>query len=224
MAREVEEPKLIGEEEHHPAYGKIACFRSNGSTVLYGSDFVHEHSVTIEISRSVLTRSSNHDHPYSAGRVLTLRMSEAQWAAFVGSMGQGDGTQCTLEWVGGKHIPGIPAPKDRKAQFDFELRERLQKAVEAIEEAKRAINNSSMTKKLKDELLSSMHQAKMNIESNAGYVADCFNEHMEKTVTQAKTEIHGHMQNVLQRAGLSALQNVSMPLLIEEPQEGEKYE
>ncbi len=215
MAREVQEPEFVGDEERHPAYGKIACFRSNGSTVLFGSDFVHGHSVTLEISHSVLTRSNNHDHAYSKGRILSLRMSEAQWAAFVGGMGNGDGTQCTIEWLNGKSVPGIPTPKDRQAQFDFELRERLQIAVEAIEQAKSTINNSTMTKKLKDELLSSMHTAKMQIESNAGYVADCFTEHMEKTVIKAKTEIHGHMQNVLQRAGLDALANKNMPLLLE---------
>lgn len=219
MSREEQAPERIGDEERHPAYGQIAVCRSSGSSVLYGSDFVHGHTISMEISHSALVRNVGHDQPHTTGRILTLRMSEAQWAAFVGGMGNGDGTQCTLEWLDKKYLPGLPMPKDRQSQFDSELRERLEVAVAAIERASKKIGEASMTKKVKDDLLSEMHQAKMNIGVNAQYVADCFSEHMEKTVTKAKTEIHGHMQNVLQRAGLSALQQDNLPLQIEAPKD-----
>lgn len=219
MARVEQIPEVVGDEERHPAYGQIAVCRSNGSSVLYGSDFVHSHTISLEISHSVLTRQIGYDSPHAKGRIMTLRMSEAQWAAFVGGMGNGDGTQCTLEWLDGKSLPGIPMPKDRQSQFDSELRKRLEVAVSAIERAVKKIDAAAMTKKVKDDLLSEMHQAKMNIGVNAQYVADCFSEHMEKTVTKAKTEIHGHMQNVLQRSGLSALQQGNLLLQIEAPKD-----
>lgn len=40
----------------HPAYGSISVSHVTGNANLYGSDFAHQHYVTITISRSELRR------------------------------------------------------------------------------------------------------------------------------------------------------------------------
>lgn len=50
-----------GKRYNHPAFGQLRASRVSGRTTLYGSDFVHEHFMIVEIHRSELNRDNSRD-------------------------------------------------------------------------------------------------------------------------------------------------------------------
>jgi hypothetical protein len=73
--------------EHHLEKGRT----------LFGSALTHEQYLSVEISRAVLTRDYNADHYSNKEQIVRFNISEAQWARFVSSVGNGDGIPITLE-------------------------------------------------------------------------------------------------------------------------------
>lgn len=116
MPRPIEEPVVTtekwgsGEEikTTHPAFAQIAASRVNGSTVLYGSDFVHYAAIRIRIHTSTQYRSLAHDRYHERENLVEVELSEAQWAHFISSLNMGSGSPCTLTSLGGKMVPGLP--------------------------------------------------------------------------------------------------------------------
>ena len=191
--------------ENHPAYAQIGASRVSGHTYLYGSDFQHHHYMTISIIRSELHRGLSNDWAHAREEYIQVALSEAQWAAFVSSPNAGMGVQCTLQHKDMQSIPQLPATKDRQAQFDNEMRVNVKEAREHIAAVKKMIEESKLPMKAKESILSQLGMADRDISSSTVFIAEQFGEHMETTVERAKAEIHGHMQNVVTRAGLKAL-------------------
>jgi hypothetical protein len=82
--------------EKHPAYAQIGASRVSGGTYLYGSNFAHQHYVTISITKSELNRSLSRDWASGGEEYIEVALSEAQWASFVSTLNSGTGIQCTL--------------------------------------------------------------------------------------------------------------------------------
>ena len=200
------EGPMEGIEYRHPAYASISAHRVSGGAVLYGSDFQHQHYVTIKIGPAHLRRTLANDwHFAELGSYVEVNLSEAQWAHFVSAMNAGSGTQCTLTDLMGDQIPGLAEPTDRRQQFSLEADERMQRALRSIEDAKEAVKASGLSQKKQAELLSKMDRARADIGSNLHFVADQFSEHIENTVERAKSEVDGYMTGAMRQLGLQAL-------------------
>lgn len=197
---------MDGIEYTHPAFASISAHRVSGGAVLYGSDFQHQHYVTIKVGPARLKRSLASDwHFAELQNYVEVNLSEAQWAHFVSSMNTGSGTQCTLTDLMGDQIPGLVAPTDRRQQFAAEADERMQRALRSIEEAKEAVKATGLSQKKQEDLLKKMDRARADIGSNLRFVADQFSEHMETTVEHAKAEVEGYMAGATRQLGLQAL-------------------
>ena len=192
--------------ETHPAYAQISGSRVSGGAVLYGSDFKHQHYVTIRIAKSDLHRGLSNDRLSTREHYIEVALSEAQWATFVSSLNIGSGVQCTLQWFQGKHISQIPAPPDRTKQFALEASERLKMAADGLQRLRETINLSTANVTTKRNLLSAVELVARNLTPNLMFVADQFAEHMERTTERAKIEVNAYVQNVIQRAGIKRLQ------------------
>lgn len=199
------------EKTTHPAFAQISASRVSGRQVLYGSDFVHQHFITLRIQTSEMGRSLNRDWHFAGKHLIEVAMSESQWATFVSSLNMGGGVPCTLEYFNGQSIPGLPDPKPRVDQFSAELNERMQDVVARVD----ALIAGAKTKSQESEL-KLLKQAILN---GLPWVASSFAEHAEDTVEAAKQEIHGYMTAVVQRAGLTALTDGTLPLQLAAPEE-----
>ena len=211
MARYVESPTVTHEDGamggtrlQHPAFGQIAVSRVSGHAVLYGSDFVHQHSVRLRISTSSLRRDLSHDWPFADREFVEVEMSEAQWASFVSSFNLGSGVQCTIRQRDGKMIPGFPL-RDEASEFDSEMSENSKVALTALNRAVAAVAEAKISKKDADRILSGISKAAQEIGVNSDYVQQRFGEHMEKRVHKARVEIDAYFHNVIRNAGLKAL-------------------
>ena len=213
--RRVQEPKVTktsgvlgGEEYSHPAYGQISVSRvQGGKSYLYGSDFAHHNTVRIEIRESVITRSGSTERPHASSQLIEIELSESQWASMVSSLNVGSGTMCTLLRVAGKEIPNIAQPPDKRESFAKEISSTLGKSLSFMRDLEEMLNSSGMPQKKITAMLGVLRQAKMNTQENVDYVSKVFGEHMEDTVSKAKTEVEAYVAGTIARAGLKALQD-----------------
>ncbi len=202
-------PPMEGELHEHPAFAQIFASRISGAATLYGSDFRHQHFMSIQIKGSELKRSLSNDWMHSGEEYIEIYLSEAQWAHFVSSPNDGSGTGCTLQYLMGKTIPALPDPVDRKDQFKKEAIETCHEALERINQLNEKINQMSISQKAKNELLGQSGRIQQSLTSSLPFVLDQFGEHMETTVERAKIEINAYTTQAIMRAGLESLQGGS---------------
>jgi hypothetical protein len=211
--------------ERHPAYAQIGAMRVSGGAYLYGSDFRHQHYITIQIHDSELHRELSGDRPMAHQRLIEIAMSEAQWATFVSSLNQGGGVQCTLEYTRDAGlVPPIVQPKDRRLQFSQEMKERFDMAVGALKTLAAQIDEAPLSGKKKKALKDQLRVAEMNLAPNMDFVAERFDEHMEKTVEKAKSEVNAYAQHMMGGLAQMALKDGAgyEPPLLEAPAEDEE--
>lgn len=217
----VEEPTVTkkegpigGLEFNHPAYGSIGAYRTTGQASLYGSDFRHQHYVTIYLKRSTLRRDLSNDWPHAHTELFEVALSEAQWATFVSSMNVGSGVQCTIKRTMGQQVPGLPDPQSRTEQFSHEVKERMAKGLNELNELAQMITTMGLSGKKQKELLDKITASKMQLTNNVKFVADQFDEHMEDTTEKAKIEINAYATHTLIGLGLDQL-GKSSPIALE---------
>jgi len=183
----------------HPAFGQIEVVRtsSGGGNTLYGSDFNHQRSISLTIYRSELHRSLSGDRHHATEPLIRVEMSEAQWASIMSFVGLHGGMPVTLRRIGNESVPDLPRPGRRSLQFRKEMEETLSKAVEQLEDALKEIDSLPISAKRKLELRRKVDLGAAHLFTNAEFVADRFDEHMEETVAKAKQEVMGFEQRVL---------------------------
>lgn len=210
MSRHVEEIQVQpdgrdGTVSTHPAFAQISASRVTGGAVLYGSDFQHQHFVTIKIKQSQSHRSLSRDWHNAGEEYIEVALSEAQWAAFVSSMNVGSGTTCTLTRRNREMIPSLPDPVSRRDQFNGEVSETLRDAIKALDKLTDDIDALKLSEKQKGELRGRVETARREIGSNVPFVLKQFGEHVEHTVEKAKVQINAYATATVMRAGIAAL-------------------
>jgi len=222
--------------ETHPAYAMIGASRvsSNPGEYLFGSDFAHRHYMTVTIRRAEQRRDLSHDWHHGGEELISVAMSEAQWATFVSTTNVGFGVPCTMQRRGpfsaGEPIgmvPGIIQTHDRREQFRGEAKERLDLVAAALAKLAAAVADPEVTMpaKTRKALADNVNTARRNLEANLDYVVKCFDEHVERTVEGAKVEVSAYLTAAIQRAGLASLVEGSghvIGMLDGKPEEGAK--
>lgn len=185
--------------ENHPAYAMIGASRvsSTPGATLFGSDFRHQHFVTISVYEADLTRGLASDSVFAGKQIIEVALSEAQWATFVSTMNVGHGVPCTLERERGALVPGIIQDTNRRDQFNAEIRQDLDESIAFMEEALAQAKTKAQREPIE--------RAISRLRSGLPWVAKQFDEHAEKTVERAKIEVAAYVTQTIQRAGLEAL-------------------
>jgi hypothetical protein len=189
----------------HPAYAQISASHVIGGKYLYGSDFQHQHYVCVRICFSEMNRHLSNDWPFAGNEIIEVAMSESQWASFVSSMNRGQGIQCTIQHIHHKQVPQIPEPEHKTEQFRMEGRESAQETLNRIDALTKSIQDSKLSQKQKDEWSRDLSFIRDRTKSNLQFVLQQFAEHMERTVTKAKTEISAYAHHLIVRSGLAKL-------------------
>ncbi|QBX06535.1 hypothetical protein H1O16_gp122 [Burkholderia phage BcepSaruman] len=219
MAMQFEDVKEFNEGDRiryeHPAFAQIAITRRSGTQYLYGSDFEHQHSISLTINMSKQYRRYAEDqHTQShTGQLIEIVMSEAQFASLMSSMGLGNGVPCTLTRYNGQSIPQIPHIAEVAPKFRADTRKYAQNALDALDVLAEKLEEAKLSSKQRDELLGHVESARMNVKSNLNFVLRQFGEYIENTLSKAKTEITSYAQAALTRLGLAtALKNSNSPI------------
>lgn len=204
--------------ETHPAYAMIGASRvSSTGHYLYGSDFRHQHFVTITVRRGEMHRSLSRDWHSAREEYIEVALSEAQWATFVSSLNTGSGVPCTLQAKDGRYVSRIPQPEPKADLFKSELTERFSDGRKALAELRARLEAGKGGK----ESLKLLDRALREISGSAQFVSDQFGEHMEEVVERVKIEVNAYAQQTLMRMGLDAAKT-DLPLALEAKAEEKK--
>ena len=126
------------------------------------------------------------------------------------SIGNGDGVPCTIHFTERDgYIPQIDYEskiEQHRGEFKDQLsdvKSSIKNAYDIAEElfsSKKTLNKAD-----KQKILDALAKANRDIGCNAEYALDCFNEQMEKSVTEARGEIEAFMQNQIQNIAMKAI-------------------
>ena len=167
-------------------------------------------STHVTISHADLKRGINHDWYHANGRICEIELSLSQFADMITSIGNGDGVPCTIHFTERDgYIPRIDYEskiEQHRGEFKDQLsdvKSSIKNAYEIAEElfsSKKTLNKAD-----KQKILDALAKANRDIGCNAEYALDCFNEQMEKSVTEARGEIEAFMQNQIQNIAMKAI-------------------
>lgn len=201
----------FGTKTSHPAYGTIMFNRANGCRrSLFGSSIEHSNVITMEVKHADIERRLNRDWVYGKSPIVEIEMSYSQFAEAITSFGQGSGIPCTIRYTekDGK-IPECDFISKRK-QFTDEFKKKREEAVSESKELIKEIaelfsQKKALTKADKESVMGKLNKLSMDIGCNMDFIADSFNEQIDKTVMEAKGEIESFCQNKINTIASAAL-------------------
>lgn len=201
----------FGTRTSHPSYGTIMFNRSNSRvTPLFGSSIKHNNVITMELRHAEIERGLNRDWVYGKTPIAEIEMSYSQFAEAITSFGCGSGVPCTIRYTEKDgRIPECDFVSKRE-QFTDEFKG---KTKEAMNESQQLIQDvtdlfsqkKALTKADKEAIISKLRKLSMDLGCNLDFIADQFNEQMDKTVMEAKGEIESFCQNKINAIANAAL-------------------
>lgn len=198
------------ERRNHPAYGLITMTtsRSSKKITLFGSDLGHSEAVRIRVETASLKRDLNHDWIHGEGCILEFEMSHAQFAQFITSQGNGNGTPITLGWTRENgEIPEIKHVKTKHDTFRHEVAEAAKERLDAIQRQidilGHMIEEGKMPKKDLRELHKELHRHAGQLPGTMQYVVKSAEEALEKATADAKIEVESYIAMSAKRIGLN---------------------
>lgn len=206
----VEETRF-GTKTSHPSYGTLAFSRrTGGATPLFGSSIEHRDTIAMTLYHADITRGLHQDNIYGGRAIAEVEMSYSQFAEAITSMNMGSGVPVTIRWT---EKDGKIPPCDfvsKREQFTDEFKEKRKKATEDVQQLIKDVTElfsqkKALTKADKDAILNKLHHLNMDIGCNMDFIADQFNEQMDKTVMEAKGEIEAFMQNKVNSIATASL-------------------
>lgn len=218
----IEKPDSITHdtEFRHPAFGQVTVHHWNSSHHhrMYGSDLGHSSGLTITVTGSTLYRGLSNDRHHSQDILLEFDLTEAQWARFVASTGNGNGVPVTLRHARRgplEDIPRIAAPEASKREVHGkEMASALKKTLERAQRISNEIGTmlaspGSISKTRLKELHHDLDLAVSHLPGTTQFIYDQFAEATEKTAEDAKLEIEAHVNSLATQLGFEHLRNVA---------------
>ncbi len=200
---------MNGEDFEHESYGMASFSHVSGSTTLFGSEFNHQHYVTLSISRGVLHRDLSNDWYFDRGQLIEVAMSEAQFVQLISRPNMGAGVPVTLTRVDGKQMADVPARESMQDRFSKEIKKDAQQCVSGLRDAakdlREAIDTGKISKTSLRAILEKLTTAERAVSGGIPFVEDQFRESMENTVSHAKVEIEAHISNTAMRIGVESM-------------------
>jgi len=200
------------ETYEHPSYAmlELTKVRRGGETALFGSSIKHSDTIVLRIKKGKMDRNLNRDWYYDGKQYIEVEMSYNQFAEAITSFNYGGGVPVTLRRFNGENIEDCPYI-DKRMQFENELNANLKGATAAIDKAINDVKSLFESKKTfsnkdKEMVTDLLGQISRSYQDSLPFMYGQFNEQMDKTVTEAKSEFESFVQSKLNNIALIALQ------------------
>ena len=184
-------------------YGMISVHRTNSTgTHLVGSDIEHQQFITLKISTANYERTLKNDWFFPDRNLIEISMSLSQWAEFISSPNT-SGVPCTLERIQGKclfedeEVPFVDKIKLHDDEYKRHWANNVKELKTLIANLSDSFENKE-SRKTQRELIRQLEILIKNFIPNEKFAINEFEEHIEKRVNQAKTEISNYLARFLQ--------------------------
>lgn len=206
--------------KHSSRYGMISVARTNSNgTHLVGSDIEHQQFVTLKIHTAEYERHLLNDWYFPQDSIIEVSMSLSQWAEFISSPNT-TGVPCTLERIQGKclwkeeAVPFIDKIKLHEEEYESRWKSVLRDLYSTASRLQTLFEEKSSRKEQREAIQKLVNMLK-SFEPNEKYALEEFEEHVEKRINQAKTELSNYIANFIQNKGnKEMIQEVSSTKLL----------
>lgn len=210
-------------ERKHPSYGFVRISRVTGGTGerrLFGSPLAHHYgTICLSIGRATWTHGLHHDRYAGSslrGDHIEIEMSAAQFADMITNLNLGEGTPCTVRYIGNERVPD-PPPYSTEAEH---IRDNFEKSLGTYKTKVRAYRTrieeitSKLSLKARDEIRIALDVIEDQLSSNVPFVVKKFQEATTKIATAAKAEVTAFVSHAIRSAGLDAIAEARLPALL----------
>lgn len=205
------EQTKLGTRINHPSYGTLRFDRATGGkTTLFGSSIEHRDTIIMNLYHADIERSLHSDWIYGNKLIATAEMSYSQFAEAITSFGCGSGVPVTIRYTEKDgQMPECDFVSKRE-QFADEFKEKRKKVMDNSQQLIQNIadlfsQKKTLTKADKEQIMKQLNMFYNDIGTNIDFMADQFNEQMDKTVMEAKGEIEAFSQNKINTIANAAL-------------------
>jgi len=193
----------------HESFGLLSFARtsSNMNKHLFGSSIKHQNTIHLRINTCQENRGLNRYWYYPKETIIEVEMSYSQFAEAIVSMNT-TGIPCTIRSVLDKRMEDCPGESQREL-FEKEFKGKvlditdrlvtMKKIADDILEKKGALKVAD-----KKEIAHQLHMMAMEVRSNLPFIQSSYNEAMDKTTMEAKSEIEAFVNHQVHSLGLEA--------------------
>lgn len=208
----------FGEKKIHPCYGKVRVSKFQGQSNFFGSNVTHDGGITISISTASIERSLSTNWIHADKNLIEVKLSPLQFAELITSSMNTEGVPCTIKSDHNGRIEQDDFSDDVE-HFKNEYNEKVRGQISGMEEALQLVDDGLAAKSVKKSDLKTIrgHLAKLqqDIVSNMPFVKDCFKEHIDRTILEAKTSVEHFIESRVVSLGLESLQDLAAKKLEE---------
>lgn len=194
-------------KKQHESFGMIdiSRFTSNGSQY-FGSDLVHNGGISITISNAEKVTKLNSDWFHAREELIGIELSHNQFVDAITSGMNTSGVPCTIKRYGKNRIEQIDHIEDKKEQFSNNMKDTHIEYKKRIDGILNMLEGNIGKRKAND-IKHELEVLKSHIASNTNFVMTCFNEAMEKSVTEAKHSIANYIDHKVHSLGIEGLRD-----------------
>jgi len=204
--------------ETHPSYGLVGFCRvkSSEGVNLFGSSIPHNELIELTIKQAVKERILNHDFVAGREHIVTVTLSQVQFAELVSTFNTGDGVCCTISRRSGREVEDCPADNPREKvqrEFELHLKDTVEFSAKAQKEIAEILKKKSVTTADRQRINSILDKIVMDSGANTSYIQKQFQDIVDKTVVEAKGEMEAFFDRKIHSMGLDALRDEAMQVL-----------
>ena len=184
-------------------YGMIQVHRTNSTgTHLVGSDIEHQQFITLKISKAIYERNLKNDWWFDRDNIIEVSMTLSQWAEFISSPNT-SGVPCTIDQIQGRclwkeeEVPFVDKIKLHDDEYKRHWTENIKELKNLVWNLSQSFENKE-SRKTQRELIHELELLINNFIPNERFAINEFEEHIERRVNQAKTEISNYLARFLQ--------------------------
>ncbi len=200
-------------DEEHPAYGMISFNRmtlggSKRGHRFFGSDLDdHFSAVRLRIGHGARVRGTGHDWYRATDKIIEVDLTGSQFADLLTLMNVGDGVPCTIRYANGVTPPELPRVETSADRSRNDLKNTTKEitanAKALIAKMESVFGGSAVNKKDRTELLHDLKMVVQEIEASIPFALTTFQEAVNTTISQAKSEIASFAATTVQKAAAS---------------------
>jgi len=198
----------------HESFGLLSFSRrqSNIGKHLFGSSIKHRNTVVMKVNVAEENRGLNRYWYFPKETIIEVEMSYSQFAEAIMAIDT-QGVPTTIRRVEGKRMEECPGESQREL-FEKEFKEKVLDVTQRLQEMKNVADNllnkkGTMKVSEKKEIAHILHMMVMEVRSNLPFIQKSYNEAMDKTTHEAKTEIEAFMQHAVITLGLEEFKKLN---------------
>lgn len=210
-----------GQEKTHPAFGMVQFLRSSGGSdqKFFGSEVTgHGTTFTLQIVRGRQVWSLHESHFFGDSTpLIEVNMTAAQFVQLLTTMNQGSGVPCTLRraHLNAGHpdiVPGIIDDQTTHQLMQDDLKSSVSGVVEEmaalVNELKITLEDSSVPKKKKEELVRKVEHVKMQVKENMPFLLTQYQRALDKQKSAHLAEVDAAITGMIQSLGMQSLKQI----------------